>query len=141
MGSISYIIPSGWTGGPGYLKLREFLLERQVDILLLLPFDVFEDAYIDTLILGSTKHQSTDRHKVNTYSYPKKTKISSIENISYQEIPQNNWLLSDDKKFILNSEAIGLLQRLSQRQFQKLGDVCVVKRGVLFDKKLLNIPK
>ena len=83
-------------------------------------FDVFEDAYIDTLILKSTKNQNFDRLMGKTYSYPKKTKISSIENIFYKEIPQKNWILLDDKKFILILKLLIYLSICHNENFKNL---------------------
>jgi len=140
-GFVSFIIPSSWTGGPRYKSLREFLLTKQINILLLLPFDIFKDAYIDTLIINASNSEFGKTHIVKTYSYPKKEKISNINSISYQEICQNDWMETEDCKFIFSPELIKMLSRFEKPDFQKLSDVCLMKRGVLFDKKLLKDEK
>ena len=137
-GTFSYIIPSGWTGGPGYIKLRNFLLTKKIRKILLLPFDIFSEAYIDTLVLVASKAIPNEDHVVETYVYPKKIQISEIRGLAYQSIAQNTWLQTEDKKLILKNDSILLLNHLSQVGYSKIKNICDMKRGVLFDKKLLS---
>jgi hypothetical protein len=48
-GYIGYIIPSSWQTGSGYLPLRKFVFTKSIPIsVVVLPFDTFIDAYVDT---------------------------------------------------------------------------------------------
>ena len=76
-GLISFIVPSAWLGGPQYSRLRGSLLAYQIDRLVLLPFDVFVNAYIDTLIVGIMNEVPPREHTVSTFSYPKKENLSN----------------------------------------------------------------
>jgi type I restriction-modification system DNA methylase subunit len=136
-GCCSFIIPSSWTGGPKYRALRDFVLKYQINKLVLLPYDVFQDAYIDTLIINSTNRESNE-NEILTYEYPKKAQIQKIEITQYNSIKQSLWLNSQDKKFIFSIKSINLIKSISEKSNQKIGDVVLMKRGVLFDKKLLS---
>jgi hypothetical protein len=50
-GKLSFITPTSWETGPAYDSIRSFLLnDGSLDILVNLPYDVFEDAYVDTAV-------------------------------------------------------------------------------------------
>ncbi len=137
-GFVSFIIPSAWTGGPAYRQLRNYLLNKKINILLLLPFDIFKDAYIDTLIFNSSNSKAKSSHLVSTYAYPKKEKIISIENIPYKKIHQYKWEETDDRKFIIVPELINILVRLSGPDYKRFQDLFSITRGVLFSEKILQ---
>jgi type I restriction-modification system DNA methylase subunit len=137
-GFLGYIIPSAWTGGPQFESLRKLLLEQSIEKIVLLPYDVFSDAYIDTSLLVIKKGNQSSRHSVRTYIYGKKAKLSDI-NISeenYQKILQDEW---NDKgnKFILDGSVLHLLKSIRKNIELDYDSVVSIKRGVLFDKKLL----
>jgi len=77
-GGFSFIVPSAWLGGPEYKSLRELLLSYQIDTVILLPFDIFEDAYVDTTIFVVTKLNASSAHKIRTHTYGKREKIVTI---------------------------------------------------------------
>jgi hypothetical protein len=116
------------------------LLAYQVDTVILLPFDVFADAYVDTAILVISKLKPPIRHRVQTRIYGKRGKISSITltERDCQIIDQNVWRKMEGAKFILEPYAIQILERIRKRCALTFGDVVEIKRGVLFDKDLLT---
>ena len=137
-GKFSYIVPSAWVSGPNYETLRVVVLSREILNIVLLPFDVFSDAYIDTLVFVISNKRPSNTHAVKTYSYPKKEKISSMNlDESYNLIHQRKWTENEGQKFILDPSASNLLSRLQETNTRTLNDVAVMKRGVLFDKSLL----
>ena len=141
-GVLSFIIPSGWTGGPKYIQLREHFLEFSIDRILLLPFDVFKDAYIDTLIFQIKKNPPTNNNRVLTYVYPKKEKINVIQKLDYLSVEQSKWNNTEDKKFILDPNSLRMLLRFSTNEgFRSFNDIMMMKRGVLFNKSLLREKK
>ena len=137
-GRVSYIVPSGWTGGPQYTNLRLNLLSYEFEKIVLLPFDIFEDAYVDTLIFVLNNNTPKQDHSVQTYTYPKREKIVGMDIHDYKSVNQSDWSNSEDKKLILDPETIGLLSLLSKTAPRVLKDVCLMRRGVLFDKSLLS---
>ena len=138
-GILSLIVPSSWTGGPKYRILRHYLLQYQITDIVLLPFDVFKDAYIDTLIFTVVKQRSTKNQIVHTFVYPKREKIISISDLDYDQIKQMDWVRIEGNKFILDPNSVKLLSKFSEEgNFQKLIDIVEMKRGVYFTKSLLS---
>jgi len=138
-GRLSYIIPSAWLGGPRYVPLRSFLLDRQIETILMLPFDVFEDAYIDTAVVVLSGKPPDTSHVVRTYTYGKREKIAAIglADQDYEQVAQETWRSLDDNKYVLDPSTVTLLRRLRETCDRTMGDVALVKRGVLFDESLL----
>jgi len=139
-GRLSYIVPSAWLGGPRYVQLRSFLLEHQVEKVVMLPFDVFPEAYIDTVIIVVCETPPPKTHTVQTYSYGKREKLQAIalDENQYQKIEQRKWCSMKNKKFVLDLHTVQLLERMQETCSRTLGDVVRMKRGVLFNKSLLT---
>ena len=139
-GVFSFIIPSSWLGGPDYLPLRLHLLEHSTAELVLLPFDVFATAYIDTVILVMRKNPPGDNHIVKTYTFGKRDRLSKIDISAdtYQDVRQGDWAIGENCKFVLDPQAVQLLSSLSNRCPRTIGNVMNIKRGVLFNKELLT---
>jgi len=136
-GYISFIIPSAWMGGPQYATLRDFILKFQINKILLLPFNIFSEAYVDTVIFVF-RNQKPINYFSETFIYPKKLKLSKISIEKYVTVPQDQWLLLNDKKIILNPMAISIQSRLANTCSRKFSDIALMKRGVLIDKSLLT---
>ena len=137
-GFLSFIVPSAWTGGPSYLTLRQLILKNKIDKIVMLPFDVFESAYIDTLVFVLLKEsKSFKSHVANTFTYPKKERLSAIdlEAGDYLKVNQKYWLDSEDKKLVLNPNVIDLIKKICGATRFHFRDYIRIKRGVLFDKK------
>jgi len=139
-GILSFIVPSAWLGGPQYASLRSLLLRNEIDILVLLPFDIFSSAYIDTVVVAVSKKNPAKNHNVRTYVFGKRHKLTTIQigDSQYMRVEQTDWMNSKDQKFVLNPNAIKLLCHLESKCDLTLGDIAKMKRGVLFDKKLLT---
>ncbi|MBI5029668.1 MAG: N-6 DNA methylase [Chloroflexi bacterium] len=139
-GRFSFIVPSAWLGGPGYGKLRELLLHQQIENIVLLPFNVFADAYVDTTVFVASKRIPSNDHQVQTFVYDKRTRLETIglNANEYRAVEQSAWSTSDDKKFVLDPGAIDLIVKIRQSMQSTFDDVTQIKRGVLFDKDLLT---
>jgi type I restriction-modification system DNA methylase subunit len=139
-GFFSFIVPSAWLGGPAYQGIRELLLRHQMGTVVLLPFDVFRDAYVDTTIFVVHKQHPTSSHESRTYVYGKREKLRNINLMpgDYQLTLQDQWAHTELKKFILDPVVIRLVQKLHFTAPLSFDDVVRVKRGVLFDKKYLT---
>ncbi len=138
-GKFGLIIPAGWLGGPAYEDLRRFILGSQIDSIITLPFDIF-DAYIDTLIIVSSNQTASQNHRVLTYEYPKKLNLLDVE-ISleqYRRIKQSDWLSTDNHKFVLDLDALKLIERLRASCDNTFSQAIKIRRGVLFDNELLT---
>ena len=142
-GLISFIVPSAWTGGPRYQKLRGFLIKYAFESIVLLPYDVFADAYVDTLVFVLRKYENNQDHRVLTYVYDKRDRVKNID-LSRNEwdvIRQAEWQDIENCKFVLDSQTIKILSKINQSCKNRLSDIVHIKRGVLFDKKLLTDSK
>jgi type I restriction-modification system DNA methylase subunit len=139
-GFFGFIIPSAWLGGPGYGVLRQFLLGQTINSLVLLPFDVFRAAYIDTVLVVTQHRKPTPGHAVLTYEYPKREKIVKIDIAALitNHVKQSEWAELQDVKFVLNTGMAALLGRIRTVVDASLNDIAEMKRGVLFDQDLLT---
>lgn len=139
-GRFSFIVPSAWLGGPEYIRLRQLLLEQQIEIVILLPFDVFPDAYVDTSIVVFSKRRYEQSHQIKTHVYGKRERINiiGVAEDRYQMIAQKEWLSSEDNKFVLDLGTVKILEQLRKRTTRTFAEVVQIKRGVLFDKELLT---
>ncbi len=142
-GYISFIVPSAWTGGPRYRKLRDYLIEYTFKNMVLLPYDVFADAYVDTLIFVLKKEKWNQEHRVCTHVYGKREKVTSISLADHEWdiVKQAEWHNIDNRKFVLDSDTIGILSTIRNSCSNQFGEVVDVKRGVLFDRNLLTDSK
>jgi hypothetical protein len=138
-GMISFIVPSAWPGGPRYIYLREHFLSLNIKYLLQLPFNVFKQAYVDTLIFILQNSQFSECNISKTYSFDKKIKLKKIEldENNYNEINQINWIKTQDKKIVFDLRSVQLIENIRTNNCFKLSDIIEMKRGVLFDKDLL----
>jgi type I restriction-modification system DNA methylase subunit len=139
-GKLSYIVPSAWIGGPEYSILRSILLNHRIENLILLPFDVFAKAYVDTTIVVLSNGPPVANHTIKTYVFGKREKLSRIElgEGQYNRVKQKDWQVTEDQKFVLDPETLFLLRRLRATCPRTINDVALMKRGVLFDKSLLS---
>jgi type I restriction-modification system DNA methylase subunit len=139
-GKLSYIVPSAWIGGPDYARLRSVLLHYRIENLILLPFDVFAKAYVDTTIAVVSNEPPGLSHLIQTYVFGRREKLTriEIEEAQYKRVKQKDWQVTEDHKFVLDPEVVYLLRRLRATCPHKLSDIVPMKRGVLFDKSLLT---
>jgi len=139
-GAISFIVPSAWLGGPKYESLRKMFLSYKIENIILLPFDIFKDAYVDTTIFAVSGIKPTSSHKVLTYVFNKKEKLTNIElsKKDYNSIYQKSWRKTENSKFILDSKDVYLFEIINNRFKMKFSDYLQIKRGVLFDKQHLT---
>ena len=142
-GRHSFIVPSAWLGGPEYTRLRNLFLQYQIELIILLPFDVFKDAYVDTTVFVISNQFVKPEHTVQTNIFPKREKLVTIKLAEdrYQAIHQSEWVNSADNKFVLDSNTVRLLEQIRKQVHATFADVIEIKRGVLFDKNLLTKKK
>ncbi len=142
-GRLSFIVPSAWLGGPQYAILRDLLLQCRIERVVLLPFDVFADAYVDTTVFVVANERIEDTNRVQTYAYPKRSRLVSIElsERDYGSVSQDSWNNVDSNKFVLDPAAVHLVRSIRGRLISTFDDKVLIKRGVLFDKNLLTAKK
>ena len=140
-GTVSYIVPTAWLGGPSYASFRALLLTKAINQIVVLPFDMFAQAYVDTLILQVENMPPSESKVVRAFAYPKRADISHFAPGPWQFIPLHQWGSSVDKKFLLSSHMIALANKFRTNCSRSFADVVEMKRGVLFDLELLTARK
>ncbi|MEI6514340.1 MAG: DUF6577 family protein [bacterium] len=137
----TYIIPTAWLGGTGYTQFRQKLSSFAIQEIVVLPFDIFREVYVDTLILRVKACVAPSTHQVQTYVFPKKSKINEFSINQWDRISLQSWRENPESKFVLSGAMVGLTERLRASCSRKMKDLVEMKRGVLFDKSLLTDAK
>ena len=83
-GTLGYIVPDAWLTGVSYVPLRKFLLANGIlQDMVNLPYDVFADAYVDTVTIIFSKRAGSNQSKfgnVGVINFGKREPISDINN-------------------------------------------------------------
>ena len=142
-GRLGFIVPSAWLGGVAYRALREVLCQLSVEEIICLPFDVFRDAYVDTLTVVLRMAVPESQHVVRNFVYPKREKVEQIRiaDDKWSKIPLSLYQSSHDKKFVLSVGTVHLLRRLRELIPTTFRSFVEMKRGVLFSASLLTDEK
>ncbi len=136
-GSLGLIIPSGWVSAPSSKQLRElFLREYKPDTFVSLPFDVFKNAYIDTVIV--TADRNSDARKigddvVDLIVFPARFKVGGQDDFEAfrKQAHSSSWSKTRHSVFPItcSTAEASLLDKVESAQ-HRLGDCVLVKRGV-----------
>ncbi len=126
-GILAYIAPQTWQTGENYSLFRKNILDNfGIYSVVNLPFNIFDDAYIDTSIYLMGKKR-LNGYKI--YSYDKKEKISNIDqidflNISVDAIDKKNY------KLIINKDISTKSEDSSANDMLFLGDITISTQGL-----------
>ncbi|HUT56112.1 MAG TPA: N-6 DNA methylase, partial [bacterium] len=127
-GLLGFISSITWQTGENYTKLRKRLIESAgIHQIVNLPFNVFDQAYVDTGIYILSR-EPNDEYKI--FNYPKKTSIAGFGDINWRFIPLR---LIDPPhyKIILNSTAYDILRRVvKNRNVTTLGEITISTQGL-----------
>jgi len=139
-GLFGMIVPSGWITAPKTKKLREIFTKRFAPrVFASLPYDIFKDAYIDTVIVVGEKFKSgvtmhdLNEAPVDIVSFPMRYKIQSSKDFKqfYLKADARQWLNNPNMEFLItkSNEEILLVQKL-QARFDMISDIMDIQRGV-----------
>lgn len=130
-GSGAFITPSAWLTGSNYLSLRTMILEQgQIYRVIVLPYDVFPDAYIDTCIGIIGRSRSNTEHSVLARHMAKRSSGESIWSQDLVVIDINAWRSELQNRFVLNLDVLKLGRFYNDPKFHHLGEVIRIERGV-----------
>jgi len=136
-GAFGMIIPSGWVSAPSATPLRRmFLGTYEPTSFVSLPFDVFKNAYIDTIIVTAAKRHPSQKVvdvPVSLVVFPHRFCVSTSQDFSRFSKAANtkDWRASDGLEFLVTcSHAEAHLIHKILRAPQRLGDLVLVKRGI-----------
>jgi adenine-specific DNA-methyltransferase len=80
-GLLAYIAPVTWQTGENYSKFRKYIFERYGLLKIInLPFNIFEDAYVDTALYFISKESKSE---YLIYTFEKKAKVDSLDKLKY----------------------------------------------------------
>jgi len=116
-----------WQTGDNYTKLRKHLIENKgLFRIINLPFDIFEDAYVDTGIYFISAER---RNEFEMYSYDKKARVNSFEDIAFVKIGIDSL---DKSTLKLSAGGLGfeLSKKLSEEGYVRLGDITKSTQGL-----------
>jgi hypothetical protein len=122
-GQFGMIIPSGWVSTPSSKKLRERFAEQfRPTSFVSLPYDVFDGAYIDTIIVTAErlapgkKWIDLENTKVDLVVFPIRRKVECQKDFDeFRRIGDcADWIGSPDKEFLVLSsrEQAALVMKL-----------------------------
>ncbi|GHU98074.1 hypothetical protein FACS189483_05600 [Spirochaetia bacterium] len=130
----SFIIPIFWLTGDAYNATRKFLYEK-MNLLkgIILPYDVFTDAYIDTGVFIFSKDDQSVLSSVYAFNPRDKVDFPALINTQFYTITKDDWNESDGLKLIFDPISRSLHKKLKQFPIT-IGNVCQSARGILADK-------
>lgn len=138
-GLISMIVPVTWLTGINYYNFRSEFLNKRIELtkLIVMPSDVFPDAYVDTcIVMGAHKSNEYTKDTFLGYKYPLKEKLStiSVADTLMDEIEHDEVLSHDFLKLFPNKKSYNLYRRIKEylndhEKFVKLGDVTDCTQG------------
>ena len=130
--TIGYIIPVSWLTGENYVSIRSTLMNRgNLDTAINLPYNVFEEAFVDTGIYIFTNNNSKN-YTSKVFEFQPKTKIGNdfINMMEFEPLSSSEWQSDKSLKIILNRNTINLQNKFHINS-SILGDLCLSVRGIL----------
>ncbi len=135
-GGVGMIIPSGWVSTPSSKPLRQFFLQHfKPRSFVSLPFDVFEDAYVDCVVFTADRKRPSPPAPVDVelVVFPQRYKVRTPEDFASHSSRGNtrSWLGMEHQEFLitLSSTAESALGKVRQ-QPHAIGEFVDLKRGV-----------
>ena len=129
-GVMAYITPSSWETGERFKKFRKFLFGKiRLLALVNLPYDVFDNPYVDTAItIGSRTLATPDEFMLATFE--KRAQLDLTQITDHLE-PEKWSIVADDSdlRLPLFGWAANLFSRVSDSAVM-LGQVTSSKRGI-----------
>jgi len=126
-GVLSYIAPVTWQTGENYNKLRKFVFtEKGVSYIINLPFNIFEDAYVETAIY-ELLNKNTSAYKI--YNFDKKNTQNDFYKINFSTVSSNS-IKEPDYKIILDKAVSDLQNKFNPEKFINLGLITKSTQGL-----------
>jgi len=134
-GLMAWISPIFWLTGDRYLATRKLIRdEAHLELGIILPYDIFPGAYVDTGIFVFSKHRNGGVSW--TYEFNPKDKINPavLKALTPLPLQRHEWADRQDCKIVFNPTSRALINKLDNIP-TKVGDVTDSIRGILADPK------
>jgi len=139
-GCLCLIVPTGWYTGSGFSALRRYILTAtDPKIFVNLPYDMFEQAWVDTTVFQTVRRHKetsfprTDQCIANIKSFARREKVDKADAFSANVTAVNltDWQSIADDAFLTRSTplALKILSNLKRRSIP-LSQVADIQRGV-----------
>jgi hypothetical protein len=127
IGILAYIAPITWQTGENYSNFRRFLIfHKGINQIVNLPFNTFEDAYVDT---GVYFFISKPTNSYTICNFNKKVIISDLTNLHFQDIKISQ-LMPPQYKIILDEKTSGLMTKFYDEKYALLGAITKSTQGL-----------
>ena len=131
-GNVSFIIPVSWQTGDNYINTRSFIKNNiQLSKGIVLPYDVFDDVYVDTGLYFFSKNKAQSSF-VYEYSSKDKVSLDSLNNLAFKEIQNTEWQNTSSLKIVFNAGIRNIQGKFSKLE-TTIGDITKSVRGILAD--------
>ncbi|MBN2709425.1 MAG: N-6 DNA methylase [Calditrichaceae bacterium] len=125
-GLLAYIAPLTWQTGENYSKFRYYFFENfGLEKLINLPFNIFEDAYVDTALYFVSKETKSE---YSIFAFDKKAKVETLENLEYNKFNVSD-IKSPDFKVIIDKTA-HQFSRFDSENFVQFGSITKSTQGL-----------
>jgi adenine-specific DNA-methyltransferase len=132
-GSLSYIIPIFWLTGENYFSTRKLILDQaHLERGIILPYDIFADAYVDTGLFMFSREVRSSSSLVYEFNPKDKLDHNILNSISFMKLAPAEWNNSLGLKIIFNQVSRSLVSKLG-RFDNKISDISNSIRGILAD--------
>jgi hypothetical protein len=132
-GRLGMIVPDAWLTGVSYEPLRRTVYDRTaLETFVNLPYDVFETAYVDSVIMTASRAllrtQINGSRRVRVLNYGKRERIQIIEenDVRWMAIDQNRWKSDAKLRFDVSRSDVefSLCQKVREQgaELQKIAE-------------------
>ena len=132
-GRIGFIVPSGWLTARMYRSVREWMHSVcAIEYIVHLPYDVFPDAYIDTIIFISQKSSSvSNRVLIRRYGIRESAEELASKTQDYDEVDSAIWKEDPHHRFLTLLSPLVISIHNKVRQFGTKAEMFLeVARGM-----------
>ena len=127
-----FITPVSWQTNEKYLSLRTYFIDNfNLNKAIKLPYDIFEDAYIDTGIYIFTNKKKVD-YQTLVYDFHPKEKMSSdtLFKLNFQVLESKVWQKNKNSIIVLNANYYTLNTKITINSIN-LAEISQSIRGIL----------
>lgn len=130
-GISAFIIPIFWLTGLKFSLTRKLLSTiTHLDKGIILPYDIFQEAYIDTGIFIFSKNLFNKSTKVYEFDPRDEIDINILNSLNFSILFKESWINSDDCRLVFNSTSRSILEKADKLNVQ-VSDVTKSIRGIL----------
>lgn len=126
-GILSFIAPVTWQTGGNYSKLRKHFIENfRIDFIINLPFNTFENVYVETAIYDFIKGP-LDEYRI--FNFRKKDENDNLKSVKFTSIKYSK-LKEPDYKIIIDNSSNSILERFNKEKYVLLGLITKSTQGL-----------